>query len=162
MIHSGNDIPAPRAVTSDLVAEDAEHPGVVFYNWLIRELRKRADLAEQDGYVGPVNIKTLVPVAGIENSTFTRWGRGEIRPSVEMVRKVAHALGIPAPRLMVIAKILLPDEVSVQTVVPDIKMLTDQEIWDEHDERFNPRRRRRQGTASLDQTIDGTPNLHRA
>lgn len=108
-----------------------------FYTWVDNELLRRRNAGEE-----PSSWAELGRATSTTESAFTRWKNREVRPSITMVRRVADALGFTPHdrlRLMVIAEILLPEEVEQVSPVPNADLLTDDEIWEQHEKRFRPR-----------------------
>jgi len=89
-----------------------------FYTWLSRRLVTKG-----------LTWATLSRMADVGEPTFTKWKTGRAKPSLEMVRKVAKALDEDPIRLMVIAGLLLPEEVERPAVLPpDVSLFTDEEL----------------------------------
>lgn len=87
-----------------------------WWQWVQRQLDDRgmttADLTER---------------TGLDRSRFTGWRRGE-RPNLDTARLVAKAFDMSPLEVMVQARLLTAQEVSLRQASPDPGVLTDQQL----------------------------------
>lgn len=83
---------------------------------------------------------TLARVADVDKSMVGRWLRGEADPAPESVRRVARVFRRPLRECLVIAGLYTEKEMYHKgPQVPDVKLLTDEQLMDEIRERMKAR-----------------------
>lgn len=97
------------------------HP---FYVWVAARAGERR-----------MSLADLSRRADVSQAVFTRWKAGA-GPSVDVVRRIAGALGVDFLHLLVVAGLLLPSDVSAHLVAPDVTELSDDELLRELNRRM--------------------------
>lgn len=100
-------------------------------------------------------MASLARAMGTNDTMFTRWRSGAGGPTINTVRGVCQALGMwpqEMTRLLVIAELLVEEEASLQRPVPDLNLITHDELMELIDTRM------KHGFQRLEPVLDSKHN----